>query len=80
MTYKILEARQAGETLFTNVEYNLDVAIITVEVAHFMPNNLSVIEQNIINRAQNELTRIQAEEIATALLPTIVLNVETPIP
>lgn len=79
MTYKIVSTRQIEETLFTTVEYNLDGIIRTIEVAHFMPDSTQTIEQNIINRAQTELARIQAEEAIQSILPQIVLNEENPI-
>jgi len=79
MTYKIISTRQAGETLITNVEYNFDPSIVIVEVPHFMPQTLEEIEQNIINRASTELTRLQAESAIASLIPVIPINEEKPI-
>lgn len=79
MTYKIISTRQVEETLFTTVEYNLGGTIRTIEIAHFMPDSAETIEQNIVNRAQTEITRIQAEEAIQSILPQIVLNTENPI-
>lgn len=79
MTYKIISTRQVEETLFTTVEYNLDGDIRTIEVAHFMPDSAQTIDENIINRAQTELTRIQAEQSIQSIVNQIVLNEEKPI-
>jgi hypothetical protein len=79
MTYKIISTRQVEETLFTTVEYNLDGEIRTIEVAHFMPDSAQTIDENIINRAQTELTRIQAEQSIKSIVNLIVLNEEKPI-
>ena len=79
MTYKILSTRQAGETLITEVEYNIDTTIVTVEVPHFMPQTVEEIELNIVNRAASEVARIQAEEQIANLIPTLPINEEKPI-
>jgi len=79
MTYKILSVNQISETLFTIVEYNFDGTIVITEVAHFMPNTEAEITQNIINRAESELVKIQAEATIAALVETIVIGEETPI-
>jgi len=79
MTYKIISTRQVEETLFTTVEYNLDGEIRTIEVSHFMPDSAQTIDENIINRAQTELTRIQAEQSIQSIVNQIVLNEEKPI-
>ena len=79
MTYKITAARQIGETLFTTVEYNFDGTIVTTEVAHFMPNTEAEIEQNIINRAESEVARMEAANTIATLIETIVIGEEKPI-
>ena len=79
MTYKIVSTRQIEETLFTTVEYNIEGKTRTIEVAHFMPDSPKTIEENILNRAQAEITKIQAEESIQSILNQIVLNEEKPI-
>lgn len=79
MTYKILSYKQLEETLFTTIEYDFDSTIVTTEVAHFMPKTEEEITQNIINRAESELVKIQAAATIAALVETIVIGEETPI-
>lgn len=79
MTYKILSYKQLEETLFTTIEYDFDGTIVTTEVAHFMPKTEEEITQNIINRAESELVKIQAAATIAALVETIVIGEETPI-
>jgi hypothetical protein len=79
MTYKIISTRQADITLITTVEYNLDGTIVTTDVAHFMPKTQEEVEQNIINRAASEVTRIQAEQEIANLIPSLSINEEKPI-
>jgi lactam utilization protein B len=76
MTYKILSTNQVAETLFTTVEYNFDGTIITTEVAHFMPKTEEEITQNIINRAESEMIRIQASSTIATLVESIVIGEE----
>jgi lactam utilization protein B len=76
MTYKILSTSQVAETLFTTVEYNFDGTIVTTEVAHFMPKTEEEITQNIINRAESEMIRIQASSTIATLVESIVIGEE----
>ena len=79
MTYKILSTSQMAETLFTTVEYNFDGTIVTTDVAHFMPKTEAEITQNIINRAESEVVRIQASSTIATLVESIVIGEEKPI-
>jgi hypothetical protein len=79
MTYKILSTRQVDETLFTTVKYNFDGTIVTTEVAHFMPKSEEEITQNIINRAESEVVRMQASSTIATLVENIVIGEEKPI-
>jgi lactam utilization protein B len=79
MTYKILSTSQVAETLFTTVEYNFDGTIVTTDVAHFMPKTEEEITQNIINRAESEVVRIQASSTIATLVESIVIGEEKPI-
>jgi lactam utilization protein B len=76
MTYKILSTSQVAETLFTTVEYNFDGTIVTTEVAHFMPKTEEEITQNIINRAESEIARIEASSTIATLVESIVIGEE----
>ena len=76
MTYKILSTSQVAETLFTTVEYNFDGTIVTTDVAHFMPKTEAEITQNIINRAESEVVRIQASSTIATLVESIVIGEE----
>jgi hypothetical protein len=79
MTYKILSTSQVAETLFTTVEYNFDDTIVTTEVAHFMPKTEEEITQNIINRAESEVVRMEASSTIATLVENIVIGEEKPI-
>lgn len=79
MTYKILSTSQVAETLFTTVEYNFDGTIVTTDVAHFMPKTEEEITQNIVNRAESEVVRIQASSTIATLVESIVIGEEKPI-
>jgi len=79
MTYKILSTSQVAETLFTTVEYNFDGTIVTTDVAHFMPKTEEEITQNIINRAESEIARIEAANTIATLVENIVIGEEKPI-
>ena len=79
MTYKILSTNQVDETLFTTVEYNFDGTIVTTCVAHFMPKSEKEITQNIINRVDSELVKIEAANNIAALVENIVIGEEKPI-
>jgi hypothetical protein len=79
MTYKILSTSQVAETLFTTVEYNFDGTIVTIEVSHFMPKSEEEITQNIINRAESEIIRIDAANTIATLVENIVIGEEKPI-
>ena len=79
MTYKILSTSQVAETLFTTVEYNFDGNIVTTEVAHFMPKTEEEITQNIINRAESEVARMEASSTIATLVESIVIGEEKPI-
>lgn len=68
MTYKILSTRTFNETLFTEVEYNFDGTLVTVDVAHFMPKTSEEVITNIVNRASSEQVKLNA--IAT--LPNVI--------
>lgn len=60
MSYKILSTR-TEQTVFTTVEYDFDGQIVTVEVAHFMPESQEDIVKGIENRAVSEQRRLLYE-------------------
>ena len=76
MTYKIISTRQVDATLFTTVEYNFDGNIVTIEIAHFMPNNTEEINANIVARAESELVKINAVLNISSLIPNIIIGEE----
>lgn len=79
MTYKIIKTDVYGDTINTTVEYNFDGKIITIDVAHFMPQNQQDIETGILNRAASEKRRIDAEEFNRSLVENITIGEEKPI-
>jgi hypothetical protein len=79
MTYKILSAKTIGETLITEVEFNVDSAKIQVSIPHYMPSSLEEIESNIINASQSEIAKYQALQSLGTIASEITLNVEKPL-
>lgn len=59
MNYKILD-RRTEQTVFTTVEYDFDGQIVTVDVAHFMPESEQDIITGIENRAVTEQKRLES--------------------
>jgi hypothetical protein len=59
MNYKILD-RRTEQTVFTTVEYDFDGRIVTVDVAHFMPESEQDIITGIENRAVTEQKRLES--------------------
>jgi len=79
MTYKILNTSVNGETITTTVEYDFDGTILTIDVAHFMPQSQQDIETGIINRAITEKKRLDAEILNRTLINSLVIGQEIPI-
>jgi len=79
MTYKILNTSVNGETITTTVEYDFDGAILTIDVAHFMPQSQQDIKTGIINRAITEKKRLDAEILNKSLINSLVIGQEIPI-
>lgn len=79
MTYKILNTRVVGEHIVTEVEYNFDGTVITVEIYHFMPESQSEIEQNVLNRAYSEKRKLDAIALNETLINQIPVGEEKPI-
>lgn len=75
MTYKILNTRTQDQMIFTEVEYNFDNQIVSVEVGHYNPNSYDDIDNNIIERAQSELNKLNMVNQVNSILPLIELNV-----
>lgn len=79
MTYKILKTTVNGDTINTEVEYNLDGAIVTVNIPHFMPQGEGDIETGILNRAASEKRKLDAEALNKRLASSITVGEEKPI-
>jgi uncharacterized FAD-dependent dehydrogenase len=79
MTYKILSTRQVEETLITTVEYNFDNEIVVVDVSHFMPNSSQEIVQNIINRSQSELVKLNIKQTIPNIINDLNIGQENPL-
>ena len=61
MEYIINSISQEGEIVTTNTTITLDTGtVITVDIAHFLPNSFDDINQGIINRALSEQKKIDA--------------------
>ncbi len=72
MTYTILKAEQNEQTITTTVEYNFDGTIVTVDVAHFAPQSVKEINQNIENRALSEQKKLDDIAVAKQLLAQLI--------
>lgn len=79
MTYKILNTKVVGEHITTEVEYNFEGTIVTVDIFHFMPETQAEIEQNILNRAYSEKRKLDAITFNETLVTEIVIGEEKPI-
>lgn len=79
MTYKILSTRQNEEILYTEVEYNFDGKLVTIDLGHSAPRSSQEIEDNIKLRATTELYKIQATAQLTELISKLPIDVEKPI-
>jgi hypothetical protein len=79
MTYKILETRQQNEILYTTVEYNFDGTVVTIELGHSAPRDITEVEDNIKLRATTELYKIQAATQLTTIVNELQVDVEKPI-
>jgi len=72
MTYKIINATQYGDSINTVVELTIDNQTSQVTIAHFRPNSVTEIYQNIENRMMSE----QAALLATATCGNIINNIK----
>lgn len=79
MTYKILKTTVNGETINTEVEYNFDGTIVTVDIPHFMPKGQSDIETAILNRAVSEKRKLDAEELNKRIVSNLTIGEDKPI-
>lgn len=79
MTYKILKTTVHGDTINTEVEYNFDGTIVTVDIPHFMPQGQRDIETGILNRAASEKRKLDAEALNKQLVASIIVGEEKPI-
>jgi hypothetical protein len=79
MTYKILSTRQNEEILYTEVEYNFDGKLVTIDMGHSSPRSAQEIEDNIKLRASTELYKIQAATQLTSIVNELQVDVEKPI-
>lgn len=79
MTYTILSTNQIEETLLTLVEYDFDGSIVTIEVAHFMPKDAAEIAQNIVSRAETEITKLNAIQIIPSIIDELIIGEANPL-
>ena len=67
MTYKILETRQQNEILYTTVEYNFDGTIVTIDLGHSSPRDITEVEESNKVLAEYSLTEVKLNKIARKL-------------
>lgn len=74
-SYKILSCKQADDTLFTEVEYtNAAGKPIMTVVAHFQPETVEEVEQNILGRFLTEDIKLTATEVCAQVCATLVIG------
>lgn len=78
-TYQILSKNQIDQTVFTEVEYNIDGTIVTVNVPHFMPENEQAIIDGIINRSITEKAKLESSQVISTIVDDIDTNIVQPI-
>lgn len=71
MQYKIKSVTRNEETVTTNVEYNFNGTIVTIDVAHFAPLNVAEVKQSIKNRGLSEKAKLNAIEVCDSLKTNI---------
>jgi hypothetical protein len=73
--YKILNTKNNGEILETEVEYTLGKETVTCFVSHFMPDSKETVISNIENRELTEQNKLDAfnknEEIIAEIAPVM---------
>jgi len=74
MKYKILSAVAKDDTIFTNVEYDIDGKIVVVSVPHFQPENKDEVLQGIVNRVYSEDRKLDCSQVCEAIVGEIELN------
>jgi hypothetical protein len=67
MQYKIKSVTRNEETVTTNVEYNFNGTMLTIDVAHFQPANVAEVKQSIKNRGLSEKAKLNAIDVCIAL-------------
>ena len=75
MEYIINSTRQENEIVITNVTMTLDSGdIITCDIAHYLPQNLDEIQNNIVNRSISEQFKINTIKSLENLIQQIPTN------
>ena len=74
MEYKILNVAQEDDTIKTTVEMTLSDRIETVDIAHFRPQSVTDINQNIVDRLLTEQSKIDAVKIASSISSEIAIG------
>ena len=75
MEYIINSTRQENEVLITNVTMTLDSGdIINCDIAHYMPQNLDDIQNNIVNRSISEQAKLNTIKSLENLIQQIPTN------
>jgi hypothetical protein len=75
MEFKINTTSQNGEILTTNVTYTFDCGSeLTVDIAHYLPNSVEEIKQNIINRSISEKIKMNTVNNMSNIINEIPVN------
>jgi hypothetical protein len=75
MEYIINSINQEGEIVTTNTTITLDGGtVVTVDIAHFLPNSFEDINLGIVNRALSEQKKIDALNNIANLIENIPTN------
>lgn len=75
MEYIINSTRQEGEVVITNTTITFDSGdIMTIDIAHFLPQSVEEIKQNILNRIISEEYKLETLKSINNLIEQIPTN------
>jgi hypothetical protein len=75
MNYVINSIRQENEIVITDTTIKLDDgSVITIDIAHYMPQSIKDIEMGIVNRAISEQAKIDSINNLKNIIDLVPIN------
>jgi hypothetical protein len=71
MAYTLISATQNEDTITTTVDIELSTGTSRIEIAHFRPDSIEVIHNNILDRILSEQSKIDAYKNCQSILPQL---------